>query len=592
MLILDEIKNSKAVKSLDNESEGVFVVDDILQFTFAISSSFLNKKRKMLVVAPNLYSAQNIYEQLSSFVGEDNILFYPFDEVIRIDKVSSSKEMLSQRLYVMSECLKNENKILITHTSASLRKLTPKNMFKNNIISLEVGKSYDVKRIVGKLLNNGFSKVSKIDQTLQFALRGDILDIYPINSDFPYRIEFFDDEVESIRILDIASQRSSSSLDSIYIYPSNELLYDKEDYENIKTIVLNNFNEQAKHIDDYEIKDKLYSKIRYELEKIKENGFDETLYPYFNYENDNHESIIDYFNADSIIIYSFDKLIKAYDFCIEELNLYFEELFRNGLSLKNPTYFFDLSYLLDRKHIKTNPYITSEFDYSLPIRSVVHNNGILIKSIPLINEYLSNNKKVLVCMDKHTLKIYEDYLISENVEYYKSENGETYFNKIGLFEFDFKEGFELIEQDLVVLTKKELMGYRSFSNRYISRYKKAEILNSYEDLLPGDYVVHEENGIGQFVKIDTINDINDEPKDYLKIMYRDENILYVCKRMDRELLFQTLSQELANIEMRDEEQSNIKSFKSYCISYMICKKYGIDVSNYNFENLPEEIMKN
>lgn len=70
---------------------------------------------------------------------------------------------------------------------------------------------------------------------------------------------------------------------------------------------------------------------------------------------------------------------------------------------------------------------------------------------------------------------------------------------------------------------------------------------------------------------------------------RDENVLYVCKRMDRELLFQTLSQELANIEMRDEEQSNIKSFKSYCISYMICKKYGIDVSNYNFENLPEEI---
>mgnify|MGYP003304288151 CR=1 FL=1 len=96
------------------------------------------------------------------------------------------------------------------------------------------------------------------------------------------------------------------------------------------------------------------------------------------------------------------------------------------------------------------------------------------------------------------------YLISENIEFYKSKDGETYFNKIGLFEFDFKEGFELIEQDIVVLTKKELMGYRSFSNRYISRYKKAEILNSYEDLLPGDYVVHEENGIGQFVKIDTI----------------------------------------------------------------------------------------
>lgn len=70
---------------------------------------------------------------------------------------------------------------------------------------------------------------------------------------------------------------------------------------------------------------------------------------------------------------------------------------------------------------------------------------------------------------------------------------------------------------------------------------------------------------------------------------KDENILYVCKGMDRETLFQTLCQEMANIEMQNEENSNIKSFKSYCISYMICKRYGIDISNFDFSNLPQEI---
>lgn len=70
---------------------------------------------------------------------------------------------------------------------------------------------------------------------------------------------------------------------------------------------------------------------------------------------------------------------------------------------------------------------------------------------------------------------------------------------------------------------------------------------------------------------------------------KDENILYVCKGMEREWLFQTLCQEMSNIEMKDEENSNIKSFKSYCVSYMICKRYGIDVSNYNFNDLPKEI---
>ena len=70
---------------------------------------------------------------------------------------------------------------------------------------------------------------------------------------------------------------------------------------------------------------------------------------------------------------------------------------------------------------------------------------------------------------------------------------------------------------------------------------------------------------------------------------KDENVLYVCKGMNKELLFQTLFQEIGNIEMRQEENSDIKSFRSYCISYMLCQKYGIDVSNFDFTKLPEEI---
>lgn len=70
---------------------------------------------------------------------------------------------------------------------------------------------------------------------------------------------------------------------------------------------------------------------------------------------------------------------------------------------------------------------------------------------------------------------------------------------------------------------------------------------------------------------------------------KEENVLYVCKGMERDYLFQTLSLEMANIEMKGDEDSNIKNFRSYCISYMFCKRYGIDVSNYEFNDLPDEI---
>lgn len=528
MKILDEIRNSYAVKSLDNNnSDDVFVVDDSLQLSFAISSSFMNNKRKILVVCPNLYSAQNVYEQISSLVGEENVLFYPFDEVIRIDKVSSSKEMLSQRLYVMSECVKNDNKIFITHITAALRKITPKEQYVKNIIDFKIGNTYKISSIIDVLITNGFRKVDKIDQHLQFALRGDILDIFPINSEIPYRIEFFDDEIESIRKLDIATQCSSDELEQIYVYPSNELVYDAKDYEIVKEAVLNVYKEQIKKITSYENKDKIQSKVNFDLDRIKSDGFDETTYPYYSISPIKKECIIDYINPDSIILYSFDKMINSFQFCNHELEEYFKEMFNNGLFLNIPEYFNGLDYIVNKKHIKTNNYKSSDTDYTLPIRSIPYTNGTLIKSISLINEYIEMNKKVLVCMDKQTLRIFEDFLKVENVDYFISIDGETTPSKIGLYEFDFKEGFEIVENDIVVLTKKELMGYKSFSNRYIARYKKAEILNSYEELNPGDYVVHEENGIGQFIKIDTINDINDEPKDYLKIKYRDDSILYI-----------------------------------------------------------------
>ena len=527
MKILDKIKNSKAVKSLSSNTEDIFVVDDSLQLAFAVSSSFLSNPRKILIVTPNLYTAQNVYEQMSSLVGEDNLLFYPFDEVIRIDKVSSSKEMLSQRLYVMSECLKNENKILITHVTASLRMLPEKKLYEKHTVSLIKGNSYYIKELIDKLSEIGFTRVGKIDQTLQFALRGDILDIFPINTEIPYRIEFFDDEIESIRTLDIASQRSIEEVDKVEVFPSSELLYKKESYNKIKEAVLEKLEKQLFHVDDYEIKSKLKQKVEFDLLKIKDNGFEDTLYPYFEYALDSNTTIIDYFESDTLILYNYEKIRKGYEFTHEELRLYFEELFLGGLALKDVKYFLDLAYLTDKKHIKTMPFGIDEHTYTLPLKSIVYNNPSMIKSLDLLNEYIALNKSVLVCMDKATLKIYEDFLISENFSYFKSKDGESKINQVGLFEFDFKEGFELTDSNIVILTKKELMGYRSFSNRYTSRYKKAEILSSYEDLIPGDYVVHEENGIGQFIKIDTINDINDEPKDYLKIMYRDDAILYI-----------------------------------------------------------------
>lgn len=526
MKILDIIKNYKGTTSLLNSQEGKFTVEDSLSLALAVSSSYLTKKRNIVIVAPNLYSAQTIYEQIEAFLGKDDVLFYPFDEVIRIDQTSSSKEMLSQRLYVMNECLKNNTHVLITHLSASSRFLPDPEIYRNNILTLEKDKRYNLTTILEKLCFLNFTRVSKVDQPLQFALRGDILDIFPVNKEHPFRIEFFDDEIESIRVFDIATQQSViNDIDKVEIFPSTELLFDKENFNFLKDNVLKELNYETKELDG-EKKRLLTNRVEMDLVRISEEGFNENLYPYFKFANLAHNTILDYLQIDTLIYYNFDRFTNSYNFFDAELNTYFNELFNNGLFLKNVQYFFPFDYFLKKKAIKTISYTDEDCTLLLPLRGIIFNASNILKSKELINGYLENNKEVLVCMDARGLKAYEDFLKNDSIDFRYSKNGETESNIISLYEFDFKEGFELIDQNIVVLTKKEILGYKSYSSRYVARYKKAEILSSYEDLTPGDYIVHEEHGIGRFEEITTLT-FEDEKKDYLKIRYAGEEILYV-----------------------------------------------------------------
>ena len=212
--IFERLQTSKATTHL-LKKEGRFVLHDCLSCALLVGAAFVKEPQKICVVAPNLYSAQQIYEQLISLVGEENTLFYPQDEVVRFESEAFSKEMVSQRLYVMEKAMESKPRILIVHAASLTRYLPEVSLFKENIIKFKVGSKIDMQSVVNALTNQGFSRVNKIDGSLQFALRGDILDIYPINLDSPVRIDIFDDEIESIRKFDVADQLSKEEINSL-----------------------------------------------------------------------------------------------------------------------------------------------------------------------------------------------------------------------------------------------------------------------------------------------------------------------------------------------------------------------------------------
>lgn len=523
--LFKKIEDSDFTTHLLN-GDGRFVVFDSLSMALAISSAFRKKEQRILVNCPNLYAAQEVYEHLINLLGDDKLLFFPQDEIVRIDVNAYSKEMLSQRLFVMEESLKLENKVLICHSASLTRFLPDVKQFESLVISLEVNKEYPIKEIVNKLIDQGYIRVNKIDGPLQFALRGDILDIYPIDCDRPTRIEFFDDQVESIRKFDIATQLSDEEISSISIYPASDIILSKEEKENLCKILTEKVQSYRNEL-DYEAYQRLEERINKDIELIKENQITEGLYKYLSLLNNKPINIADYFIPELTICFDKDKCFSSFDFLNEQSYAYFSELYKDGYALKNYLFFMDLSDALSKcKNVKyTYSFYVDKNDIELPIRSIPEVAPNVFQAIENIKNYIENGKQVIVCLQDQ-YDSFKEYLREFDVKFEEITSEISLENPLCIVNFDLREGIELYKENQIFLSKKEIYGYRIKVSRFLRRYRNAKILKSYEELNPGDYVVHEECGIGQFDEIVNL-EVQGIHKDFLKIKYAGTGVLYV-----------------------------------------------------------------
>lgn len=517
MNLLDLIYNDDSINKLNNH-EGRLVINNTLACSYLVSGVFLKKQKNILLVASSMYNAQILYEQIASLVGEDNCLLFPVDEIYHQTNYSYSKEMLSQRLYVMDKCLDNKKRILISHVEGVTRFLPNPELYKLNTLFLEKNKSYNLNNLVNSLINMGFTRVNKIDQSLQFALRGDILDIFPINLDKPIRIEFFDDEIESIRYFEIESQTSIEEIDNIKIFPATDLLI--EDFNYGKENILNKLNIDLKRL-KIEEREKLINKVNEDLINMENGSFDENYYSYFHYFQKEIFNIVSYFKSDLTLIYQKEEVDKYIEIQKEENDESINELFSNGLSL------FDKNYSLSFENalhdcLYSYGYEQAENDYSLLINNIPFVSNNILSSLNLINEYSKKGYKIVICL-KDNFDKYAEFLKNNNVEFEIIDNNLP--NNIGLYKYDLNIGF-IYKDKVLFLSKKEIFNYKQNLNIFSSRYKKATILNSYDELSVDDYVVHEENGIGQYKGIVNLT-ANGITSDYLKVLYANNQYLYI-----------------------------------------------------------------
>ena len=209
-----------------------------------------------------MYEAQKYYDTLSNINDPDQVLFYPADETLTSMMALGSPEFKSERLYTLNQLMTEKPFIVITTTQGmSQRQLKPSD-YKNAAKRLHKDESYHLEDLVTFLVYSGYERVFTVENPGEFSLRGHILDIFPLNNEHPFRLDFFDDLLEQIKVFKVETQRSFAEVDQVEIAPIHELFYtDQMKQDAISHI--------KKHFENFDLSERELDKYNQDIENLE-----------------------------------------------------------------------------------------------------------------------------------------------------------------------------------------------------------------------------------------------------------------------------------------------------------------------------------
>lgn len=447
-------------------------------FNLIIRELLHRLQQPILIVASDENRAQQIYSSLVELFEENMVHFFPVEPLLETQAAVSSLDELSQRLDAMSFLLTKQKGIVISTPQALQYPLPAAIKFKANSLTLKVNQVCNLSKICDFLVRCGYKRDDLVANPGEFALRGDILDIYPINIAYPYRIEFFDDEIDNIRTFNPVSQRTKDSLTEVVIEPADDQLdklYQNEDY----TTILDYLTESGIIcFDDIRA-------IRQNIVQIDARNRDYLA----------HETSTNIKNCRLDFTSIFNQIVQAkiYSslFQVSVNDLKIDQLL--NLHTREPQQFFSQMSL-----------IKNELSvYELQQQTVIIQADNLVRA-------------------KQIKSTFADYGIDITIA---AENS-LIPNKRQIIVDNFNQGFVLPRINLVYLTEHDLFNRQPHIHKKIKSLENAQQIRSYQELNPGDYVVHINHGIGIFEGIKTLES-NGKKGDYITITYRNHDQLFV-----------------------------------------------------------------
>ncbi len=528
MKILDKVKNNSNVKYFSNVNKGIkpFLIDE-LQEEY--------KQKKILVILDNNNEINYYFNLFKGYFKKNNILKFPSWDNKPYEEVSPSQNILNERFktfnFGQNKQIENDSLLILTNIDAFLQMVPTRKSLGEDNFYLNTKDNFSLEQLNKRLNDIGYEKVSVVLEPYEYAVRGGILDIWPIGAENPRRIDFFGNKVESIKSFNPISQISIKDFNSIFISHSLESprskKYNQSFTENYRTL----FGPSAS--------DQLF--IHKLKNGIRADGIENWLPLFYSNKLCN---IVDFFNIE--IIFSDDNFLqKAKEKIKIILNLYSENKKLNELDNENvncsvhPNTFY-LSYKQLENIYKSRSF--KEFSYfsqkssnasldiackqNLEFHNVSSSNEEVINRLSSVINNNIGNKKIIITYSegeekKKALNLVKKLSLKnlrENISSINEAMGD--FDSLDLIDIPLQEGFEL--PLLKVITLSEIFK----TKKYIKVKKVRNNLIDIAELHINDLVVHFQHGIGRYLGLKTIK-INNSPHDCLIIEYLDNSKLYV-----------------------------------------------------------------
>ena len=519
------------VKEIENEKSPIDIsgLTDVgmIQMLLGINEY---AKKPIALITYNEIQAKKLVDNLKAFT--DKVIFFPKKEIVTYDYIAESKDLPYERIDALNKIKEKRTPIIVTTIESLMQKLPAKETLYKNAINLKIGEVYSLEQLKQKLVNLGYVRCELIEGRGQFSVRGGILDV-SLDDKIGVRIEFWGDEVDSIRNFAIVSQRSINTLDKVEIYPAHEYILEAKIEDICKKIRKNITGDKQEEI------------IEEDIEQIKAGNYISKIDKYFDCFYNKQDTLIDYLKENYIMaIDEESKVSQRAINILQDINNLSKALLEKEKIVPqalNGMLTYDVIDEKLEKSGKTILYLDKQDvvtkkqteKYTFEYREINYYKSEIENLFDDLRKLLKDNKNVYILVDnKEKTKKLKDILekqeipakIEEKLDKTIIVKSKEKIVTIGVGKIS--SGFENYEINQVVISADDLIDggkkKRTVANK---AYKEGEKV-VFADLKIGDYVVHKTYGIGIYIGVNTIT-ADRTTKDYIKIKYQNDDILYV-----------------------------------------------------------------